>query len=318
MGIKNNKETELRKMIRKEVTDCFLNSAEVRNLIRKEISDWFKNSREVKSLTEKIQGLNMTQQSTASETNLPADENSVINEKTLNKKDGSVKVKCTDKKLNMDLLKIKHQIDECESSNKKLNKKICDLTEENERYKSKAIEMNEENKNLKVKIAELMTENRKRDGELKEAHKSIQEYRDIFKLPIDYLNMYRSLTDFTKKGLSNVICDKNEVLFIASCSDANSLKKIWEYTKEIISSNTREDDIEKLKKIFDFFFDIYNQSQPEPVYRRDVVNVGDEFDNDIHIRSFDGGVSGNITDVLLCGYSSVNTEKPICKSLVKI
>ncbi|MCI5845985.1 MAG: hypothetical protein MRZ94_09430, partial [Oscillospiraceae bacterium] len=139
-----------------------------------------------------------------------------------------------------------------------------------------------------------------------------------FQEPVACLAMYRSLSETTRDGLSDVVCDKNEVLWIASCTSADHLKKIWEYTKEILSDEERQEDVEILKKIFDYFFDIYNASLPEPIYQRDDIQIEDEYDDEKHIRSRDSETSGLITKILLRGYYSINTGYAICKSVVKI
>ena len=132
------------------------------------------------------------------------------------------------------------------------------------------------------------------------------------------LDRYRTLSATIRTGLSDVICDKDEILFIASCSTSDHLKAIWTYTKKLAGSNGDANSIEVLKDIFDYFFEIFNSSLREPMYARDSVEVGYSFDDDKYDRCAGSATSGKITQVILRGYKSVNTGAIICRSLVRV
>ncbi|MGN0482098.1 MAG: hypothetical protein ACI4HI_00960 [Lachnospiraceae bacterium] len=161
------------------------------------------------------------------------------------------------------------------------------------------------------KNAELMSE-------LKQANATADLLKQQFEKPMAYLKMYQSLSRSTRNGLENVISVTNEITFIASCTNEDGLAAIWNYTKDLSNDSDREQDFMVLREIFDYFFDIYNDSLPEPKYVRDDVEIGDEFDDECHDRCMGSATSGDITEVILRGYRSMNTRKVIRRSLVKV
>lgn len=169
---------------------------------------------------------------------------------------------------------------------------------------------------LKEKTEKLGKEKDSISLELKSANETIKRFKEQFENPIKYLEMYRSLSYSVRSGLENVIIDTNEITFIASCTNENNLSSIWEYIKEI-SNDTDSDDFKVLNLIFDYFFDVFNNSLSEPKYKRDDVEIGDDLDDDYYDRCYGSATSGEITKVILKGYKSRNTGKIIYKSLVK-
>lgn len=169
---------------------------------------------------------------------------------------------------------------------------------------------------LKEKTEKLGKEKDSISLELKSANETIKRFKEQFENPIKYLEMYRSLSYSVRSGLENVIIDTNEITFIASCTNENNLSSVWEYIKEI-SNDTDSDDFKVLNLIFDYFFDVFNNSLSEPKYKRDDVEIGDDLDDDYYDRCYGSATSGEITKVILKGYKSRNTGKIIHKSLVK-
>ena len=205
-----------------------------------------------------------------------------------------------------------------EQENSKLRKTIHCLEVELQNTKSLLQSSLSERQVLEKDITNLSTVKQNLTAELNIAAKSLQDFKRQFKQPVEYLDMYHALSVPTRDGLSDVICDRNEILFIASCTNADNLKKMWEYTKEITGDDYKQNDVDILKKIFDYFFEIFNQSLPEPIYERDPVEIGDEYDEDEYVRSRDSATSGSITKIVLRGYRSINTGYTICKSVVRI
>ena len=153
---------------------------------------------------------------------------------------------------------------------------------------------------------------------LEDADKKISILKERFSNPVILLDRYKSLPASIRTGLSDVICDKDEVLFIASCSTSEHLKAIWTYTKKLAGSNGDANSVDVLKEIFDYFFDVFNNSLREPMYVRDSVEVGYSFDDDKYDRCTGSSTSGKITQVILRGYKSVNTGAIICRSFVRV
>ena len=148
--------------------------------------------------------------------------------------------------------------------------------------------------------------------------RELTSYQNDFLVAMEKYKSYQEVSNTTREGLSNVICEKNVIDFIISCANIDNLGRIWKYTKEILSDYNRSKDVEILKEIFDYFFKVYNESLPEPTYERDDVDVGDDFDDEYQSRSRESASSGTIKKILLRGYSSINTGNVICKSVVQV
>ncbi len=173
--------------------------------------------------------------------------------------------------------------------------------------------------NDRICAAEREKESLKRDREQMERELSAARAKAVrFEKPLVYLERYHSLSDGVKEGLSNVICDKNVILFVASAASPEALRAVWNYVRDMLGDRTAGAEIGTLKEIFDYFFDIYNSSLAEPVYKRDEVEIGDDLDDDRHDRGAGSATSGRITQVLLRGYQSIHTGKIQCRSVVKV
>lgn len=146
----------------------------------------------------------------------------------------------------------------------------------------------------------------------------LQNLKNQFNKPTDYLEQYRTLSSTIRTGLSDIICDKNEILFISSCTSAEHLKAIWGYTKQLVYNDGNKNEIDILKNIFDYFFDVFNESLSKPIYERDDVEVGYYFDDDCYDRFSGSKTSGDISEIILRGYRSISTENIICRSVVKV
>lgn len=143
-------------------------------------------------------------------------------------------------------------------------------------------------------------------------------YENNFLSAMGKYKLYQSVSESTREGLKNVICEKDEIGFVVSCVNMDNLQRIWEYTKDILSNQNKMKDVEILKEIFDYFFEVYNQSLAEAIYQRDEIAIGDDFDDEYQSRSRESATSGAIKKILLRGYSSINTGKIICKSVVQV
>lgn len=213
-----------------------------------------------------------------------------------------------------------NRYDEIEEENKKLKEdyktkqgayvaldsKYKDLTKKNE-------EQSQQNANNLKKIEGLERKILDKQQELDSANTIISN----FETPIELFKKYKEVSERVKHGLENVINYENEILFIVSCTSEQNLSSIWRYIRDI-SSDEAGNDFVILNEIFDYFFEVFNNSLPESRYIRDDVKVGDEFDSDYHDRCYGSLTSGDVTRVVLRGYRSKNTGKIIHKSLVGV
>lgn len=220
---------------------------------------------------------------------------------------------------------LKNQLREC--------KRECQVAStEMQKYKKYSEQLETETNSLKYKLQDLENYSERLEAEnkrlneseqvlstsLKQTNDKLEALQECFSDSIDLFEKYRSLSATIRTGLSDVICDKDEVLFIASCSSPEHLKAIWSYTKRLANSNGDIYGIHVLNDIFDYFFDVFNKSLREPMYIRDDVETGFLFDDDKYDRYTGSATSGRITQVILKGYKSVNTGRIICRSLVRV
>lgn len=197
-----------------------------------------------------------------------------------------------------------------------LEDEVADLHRREQNYVSRLEKNGSEIEHLESTVDNLRKEKDALSAELQSTNEMMQGLKKQFETPMKYLELYRSLSSSVRSGLENVIMDCNEITFIASCSNESSLSSIWEYIKEI-SEDSDSRDFKVLNLIFDYFFEVFNASLPEPKYERDDVEIGDELDDEYYDRCCGSSTSGEITEIILKGYRSRNTGKIIHKSLVK-
>ena len=211
----------------------------------------------------------------------------------------------------------------------KLQSECSKLETENGGLENEISALKKEIKEVKLESERRLKDYERENENLKEVEKSLssslEKVNNSFKIlkehffnPVTLLDRYKSLSISVRTGLSDIICDKNEILFIASCSTPDHLKAIWTYTKKLAGNNNDTTAVEVLKDIFDYFFDVFNESLGEPVYVRDDVETGWLFDDDEYDRYIGSATSGKITQVILRGYKSLNTGAVICRSLVRV
>ncbi|WP_455125147.1 hypothetical protein [Ruminococcus sp.] len=190
-----------------------------------------------------------------------------------------------------------------------LQDELAGKKSELEQKESEIVQLNDSIRTLEAEKAQL-------SSDLNDAKKEANSLKSRFELPAKYFELYRKLSGTLRAGLENVICDKNEITFIVSCSNENNLSSIWEYAKDI-SNDPENEEFKILVQIFDYFFDRFNESLPEPKYTRDDVEIGDYLDEDKYDRCCGSATSGDITEIILRGYQSRNTGRTIHKSIVK-
>ena len=214
---------------------------------------------------------------------------------------------------------LKKSLSSCEYN---LQNKEAELERQKDSFRSLEAEFKQSENSLQVlqhNYRDLESKEKNTADSLRKVQAEAKQLKEHFSEPIEYLKKYRSLSEDVRTGLSDVICDKNEVLFIVSCSTSERLGAIWDYIKKALSDKARtEREICTLNEIFDYFFHIYNSSLSEPMYIRDNVDNGDPFDDDMHIRYPGSSTSGQISKVMLRGYHSKNTGKIIRSSLVRL
>lgn len=176
--------------------------------------------------------------------------------------------------------------------------------------KSKEIsEIEKENKILLNEVEAVKKEN------ILPLQKKLDFYREQFENQIKVYSLYKNLSPRAIKSLENIFKGDSIDLFMACGIQEDNINSLWYYIKnEIIEE--RDEDIEKLKFIFEYFFNLY--IVPNDYYTSQEIKIGDKFDTSIHIAHSRGKSSGEVKEVLLRGYLNKNTKKIINKSLVLV
>lgn len=228
----------------------------------------------------------------------------------------------TDSKSGIEVTELKARLAQCQNEMQEYKNSFAaersrlesDLKKAKEKLETskKTIEERED------ELSQLRKSEQSLSSSLEKANEDIRKLKNYFSDSVTLLDRYKSLSVSIRTGLSDVICDKDVILFIASCSTPEHLKAIWTYTKKMAGSNGDADEIDVLKDIFDYFFDVFNHSLQNPMYVRDSVETGYSFDDDKYDRCTGSSTSGKITQVILRGYKSVNTGTIICRSFVRV
>ena len=129
--------------------------------------------------------------------------------------------------------------------------------------------------------------------------------------------VYNLLVEKTREELKGIYGDDGVENFLFRGIQYQNIEMLWEYMRNKIIENDIED-INKVNNIFTYFFDRYNELYNEKIYSRMETSIGDEFDNDLHVRLWDSSVSGKISNVILEGYINNNTGRIEKKSLVEV
>ncbi len=235
-----------------------------------------------------------------------------------------------------------------ETSNKN-HKKLKKLAKDNEELANENYELSKKNEELMNNIHKLQVEKECIQAKIKTYEDEIENYRneqikyqarikeceaeldnvnetnknllnEVKSYQLKYKNIeevyndYISIDEEIKNGFKNLIDTKNIIAFIISGTDSDNLKLIWERIGIYIEKYDK-DTIDKLKRTFDLFFEIFNSVHH--LYTRIDTSIGDKFDIEIHSKVKDSKVSGAVTEVLFEGYTNIKTGK-IEKSIVRI
>lgn len=145
--------------------------------------------------------------------------------------------------------------------------------------------------------------------------KELDFYIKQFENQIKAYTLYKELSPRAIKSLENIFKGDSIDTFIACGIQEDNINSLWYYIKnEIIEE--RNEDIENLKFIFEYFFNLY--IIPNDYYISQDVKIGDKFDTSIHIAHSKGKASGEVKEVLLRGYLNKNIKKVINKSVVLV
>jgi regulator of replication initiation timing len=167
----------------------------------------------------------------------------------------------------------------------------------------------EEISEYQIKITHL---NEKMEAYFTELQKRRADYREAEEL----YEAVQQLSETTKSSLKGIFKGGSVQEFIVCGVQYENISSLWDFIKNEIMEG-REQEREILIALFLYFFQEYGKTYDTPLYKIQQVKMNEVFREDLYIRAFNSKVSGNITDILLPGYISIN-GKTIKKSVVRI
>ncbi|WP_414698493.1 hypothetical protein [Peptacetobacter sp. AB845] len=213
-------------------------------------------------------------------------------------------------KLNIVLEESKKSIEILEGEKYGLEKKNNDISNKNKELKI-IIDEKEELLNIKNRETDKLNyENKILNEKIDLLNGKYNKFEEIY-------GVYNLLVEKTREELKGIYGDDGVENFLFRGIQYQNIEMLWEYMRNKIIENDIED-INKVNNIFTYFFDRYNELYNEKIYSRMETSIGDEFDNDLHVRLWDSSVSGKISNVILEGYINNNTGRIEKKSLVEV
>jgi DNA repair exonuclease SbcCD ATPase subunit len=150
----------------------------------------------------------------------------------------------------------------------------------------------------------------------KTLNKIVNLYRDSFEDELRVYESYMSLSDTTKSSLKGIFKDDTIQGFFSCGVQEKNISSLWEYIKNEIIED-KNPDIKKLISIFNFLFERYLLAFP--IYKKQDVSIGENFDPQSHIKdSKSTSVSGKIKEITLYGWINIKTGKVVKQSVVVI
>ena len=209
---------------------------------------------------------------------------------------------------------LKEKISTAEENFKKLSAEKNSLEKNLDDLKIERGKLNSQLENIRAdyekKISELQ---QKFSAELAEKEKILSDlqkkcsaaeseakfYRESFSELDEIYKIYLTLNDNTKFDLAGVFGEGKTVAgFFSGAVQESHIAPFWDY----VSSHFDDENFEKLCRIFDFCFEMFNKGFREPPFVRLTVAEGNFFDDEIMRRTPHSPQMGNVTRIFLQGY----------------
>jgi|GEM_PF-5888010 len=167
-----------------------------------------------------------------------------------------------------------------------------------------------------TRVSELETESEKfrhaaiaAQTELKSTAGKLTAFQPICRA----METYQSLSEKTRNAMKNIFRTASPDGFISCGAQKNSLANLWDYGRTLAANGSA--DCLKIDSLFEYFISLYNLTFEQPVYTLIEPQIGDRFDEDLHVCLTRGQRISTISGTLLRGYR-VN-GKTVNKALVK-
>ncbi len=229
-----------------------------------------------------------------------------------------------DLKKEIEEYKKKFELAQKEISNYKFEKNELSKKLRNEEMKMSVLIKENEAFNKKIQIyceqiefkdTEIVELNRRENKITEEFIKVKKYYEDMFSVMLNKYKCYLSLREGIRLELTSVINCRSVELFLISGSQWENIEALWQFISYKINEYEKME-ILNLTEVFEYFFSRYNEIHN--MYKILDVNIGEEFDEDLHSRGEDSRVSGKISEINLLGYKNIRTDKIIQKSIVRV
>lgn len=171
--------------------------------------------------------------------------------------------------------------------------------------------------NLNLKITKLENTNACLQEQIIKAQEKSNELRNRFRTEEDIFESYKSLSSSLRNSLSGIFRGSTVEEFIYCGVQKQNIELLWDAIR-IRAIEENYDELEELNNIFYYFFYAYNKTFESPLYRLQIVEENEVFDNDRCLRTSTSNSSGKITKVIFKGYINNNNKKIERKTIVKI
>lgn len=218
--------------------------------------------------------------------------------------------------------KLSNEITNLKKENAALNSKNEELLKSCSERNDELVQKGNDIKNFKDKIDTLSKELHECSENLdilnKEKASLIQKNEQYYKSfcivekPLDVYNVYKSLPEELRNKNLNFISENSLFAFVST--GVIFLERFWDFIKEELLAD-RLEYTDKLKVVFDFFFEMKNDI--DHLYVRNDCKIGDIYNYDKHIMTHGGQNLGAVSEILFLGFSD-NNGKLVKKTIVKV
>lgn len=200
--------------------------------------------------------------------------------------------------------------DKFESINQNIEKLILDRNSSDLSEKNKVIAALEKEKETLVQTIEDKTkENDLLKTKVVELEDKSQDFAS-FTVIIEILKKLDSLNTENKEYLYK-LCGSSEWTAIISLGrEEDKLIQLWSYLRDLAVQGKCFDDVPVLSEYFDYCIKVYNSTKPESSrYELEKVEIGNEFNSGLYIKTAKSSQVGVVKDVLTNGYSLNGNRK---------
>lgn len=216
------------------------------------------------------------------------------------------------------------ELAQCQTEKETLQHKIQKLMEEKAGndaiLQTQAEQRNGRIRQLEAELARLQRDNTELN---QQASRNAAEYCAVKSRLQPFLTIETAYAVFLKlskpamQGLARIFPNPDVEGFIACCVQMENIEAIWDYAKTRCVSGEMQD-VPALAKLLVFCLSMHNLTFSPARIVQQVVNVGEPFDVEKHIRGHDSKPAGAIAAIDLPGYVNIQSGKILKKTVVRM